>query len=266
MATDRTLLEGLIDYAGVFPPARHPLEKALEIYQAAKAGPDGWVLGPFLCLASQLPALGRLVASGESMAIGIVLDVPIDKVAQSVDQIELKVDSGQFDYEPLSTRAPVIYAESREPESLDFLESIKLARDRGLDVRAKIRTGGESPAAFPDVDTVTAFLTACLASDIPFKATAGLHQPFRHTSVVEGATEFGFMNLLAATRAALVDPTTLAKALTASNIGDFNVATASWKGIGEEIESRTVRNVLRSIGSCSFAEPVGYLRDLGMLA
>ncbi|MBT8250771.1 MAG: hypothetical protein KJN81_10955 [Acidimicrobiia bacterium] len=266
MATDRTLLEGLIDYAGVFPPARHSLEKAVDLYRSAKAGPDGWVLGPFLCLASQLPALGRLVAADETMATGVVLDIPIDQVARSVDQIELKVDSGRFDYGPVSARAPVVYAESREPQSLDFLESIKIARDRGLDVRAKIRTGGESAEAFPDVDTVAAFLIACIADGIPFKATAGLHHPFRHSSGVEGATEFGFVNLLAATRAALVDPSVLVDALTASHAGDFDISTASWMGTGTHIEAGTVRSYLRSFGSCSFDEPAGYLRDLGMLA
>ncbi len=265
MATERTLLEGIIDYAGVFPPARHPLATALQVYRTATSGPDGWLLGPFLCPASQLPELNQLLSAGEHIAIGAVLDIPADQMDRAVDQVELKVDAGRFDYGPISEWAPVVYSECRTPSDLTFLDSIQRARDAGLDVRAKIRTGGESAVSFPSIEHVSAFLARCIQRGIPFKATAGLHSPFRHESTIEGATEHGFVNLLAATRATLVDPSKSAYALAATEPSEFDMVTAAWDGIGRDIDAAVVRESLRSFGSCSFEEPAGYLRDLGML-
>jgi hypothetical protein len=41
----RALLEGLIDYAGLFPPAKLDMRPAVENYAAYLAGPDAWALG-----------------------------------------------------------------------------------------------------------------------------------------------------------------------------------------------------------------------------
>jgi hypothetical protein len=50
----RTLLTGLIDYAGLFPPAQLPLEQALANYARYRQQPDAWMLGRFICPANKL--------------------------------------------------------------------------------------------------------------------------------------------------------------------------------------------------------------------
>ena len=60
-ASLRALLSGAIDYAGLFPPAALPLEEAFRNYTRYCAGPDGWMLGRFLCPASRLGELRALV-------------------------------------------------------------------------------------------------------------------------------------------------------------------------------------------------------------
>ena len=48
------LLEGLIDYAGLFPPAALDLAPALENHAHYRSGPDAWMLGRFIVPASRL--------------------------------------------------------------------------------------------------------------------------------------------------------------------------------------------------------------------
>jgi hypothetical protein len=256
------LLETLIDYAGVFPPAALSVADARAEYERAKAGEHGWVLGPMLVLASQLDELET------PSALGLVADVAIPPDAPQLTQVERRVTAADASAAVAELRdaAPVLYLESADPDDLGVLEPIATARSVGLDVRAKIRTGGATATAFPTPEAVAAFIGACVAHELPFKATAGLHHPVRQASTVEGAVEHGFVNVLAATRCALVgdDDATLA-ALRSTASADFEITTATFRGVGAELDPHQVRATFRSIGSCSFAEPTGYLADLGML-
>src|SRR5437660_944326 len=56
-ASLRALLTGLIDYAGLFPPAGLPLDEATRNYAVYRAGPEHWMLGRFICPAARLPEL-----------------------------------------------------------------------------------------------------------------------------------------------------------------------------------------------------------------
>jgi len=58
---------------------------------------------------------------------------------------------------------------------------------------------GPDAAAFPTVESEAAFIARCVALDIPFKATAGLHQPVRHYDTEIGVEHHGFVNLWTAT-------------------------------------------------------------------
>ena len=44
----RALLTGVIDYAGLFPPAKLPMDQALSNYLRYRDGPDAWMLGNFV--------------------------------------------------------------------------------------------------------------------------------------------------------------------------------------------------------------------------
>lgn len=53
----RAFLTGLIDYAGLFPPARLGLDEAVPNFAAYRQSRDAWMLGRFICPAARLQAL-----------------------------------------------------------------------------------------------------------------------------------------------------------------------------------------------------------------
>jgi hypothetical protein len=72
LASARALLNGIVDYAGTFPPAGLTLREAFEQYRQAKAGADGWLIGRFILPAASMPEFEELtrqaVAQGFSPA------------------------------------------------------------------------------------------------------------------------------------------------------------------------------------------------------
>src|SRR5438067_7404264 len=50
----RALLTGIIDYAGLFPPANLPLDQAIRHYARYRTEPESWMLARFVCPAKRL--------------------------------------------------------------------------------------------------------------------------------------------------------------------------------------------------------------------
>jgi hypothetical protein len=67
------MLAGIIDYAGLFPPAQLPLAEAIRCYARYRQGPDRWMLGHFICPAQRLgelsPFVPELFSSGPALPI-----------------------------------------------------------------------------------------------------------------------------------------------------------------------------------------------------
>jgi len=72
----RTLLDGILDYAALFPPARLPLDQAIRNYAGYRQGPGGWMLGRFVCPAPRLAELApyreELFSSGPPFAFSVL--------------------------------------------------------------------------------------------------------------------------------------------------------------------------------------------------
>jgi hypothetical protein len=131
-------------------------------------------------------------------------------------------------------------------------------------VRAKLRSGGTSAAAFPSVDAVARFVHAAVAAGVPFKATAGLHNALRHRDEDTGFAHHGFLNLLAATSAALAgaDLAAVARLVAVTEPEPLlEVLQALDPG-----QAAAVRQSFVGFGTCSTVEPVEDLAGLGLLA
>jgi hypothetical protein len=124
----------------------------------------------------------------------------------------------------------------------------------------KLRCGGQAVETFPSVDQIADFLAVLAGSGTSFKATAGLHNAVRHTDPATGFRHHGFLNLLVATARALSGDDV--RAALASEDGAALAAEAA--GLSDDA-ARATRGVFASYGSCSLAEPVIDLENLGLL-
>lgn len=72
----QALLAGAIDYAGLFPPAKLPLEQAIRNHARYRREPEAWMLGRFICPASRLaemaPFVGELFTEEAPCPLSVV--------------------------------------------------------------------------------------------------------------------------------------------------------------------------------------------------
>ncbi len=301
---ERILFEGIVDYAGLYPPATLSMPVAVRNYAHYRAGSNGWMLGRFICPAA---ALERFSVEAEALlprdagAIPWRLsvtgsgDLPSDLAAIAtfnrrhvicfndvgavVDTIEVKAATVQ-EIEAIDNETP--------REVTTYIE-IPIAADPAplLDAiarvgrRPKMRMGGTTADAFPSSAHVVRFLAQCVAAKLTAKATAGLHHPvcgtYRLTydeHAVRGRM-FGFVNLFLAT-ALLANGGTTADAIALLEEVDVSTITSTeahtvWHHDGRDIAfdrallHRVREQLLVSFGSCSFIEPVDESRALGLL-
>ena len=157
-------------------------------------------------------------------------------------------------------------------------------------LHAKIRTGGVTADATPPAAAVAAFLCGCVARGVVAKATAGLHHavsgdlPLATGEIGPTGWMFGFLNLVLAAgiaegagRAAAQSPdvaAAVARLLTVTReptwVGHAQVDWGDGRRpiIEGPLEPFAVagRAIIRSIGTCSFDEPVGDARRIALVA
>lgn len=237
----RALLEHLIDYAGLFPPAALTMQDAVRNYARYRDGEYAWALGKFV-----VP---------QARAVEVPKEFPLSILG--VDEVKATTEAEIAEF-PAG-----VYVEIADVQLLDAIKR------HGQ--RAKIRTGGITPDAFPAIDNVAGFLRACKAKGVAFKATAGLHHPLRCVKPLTYepnaplGTMHGFLNVFLA--AALLDHADEVLAENDPRAFAFDDDGASWRGhrvtTGELIAMR--RDFAISFGSCSFEEPINDLKELGWL-
>jgi len=291
----RAMLAGLIDYAGLFPPAQLPMQPAVDNYATYRGGDDAWMLGRFVVPLPRLEELEQaaekhLPADGEEPWPLSVLAPPDADAAEAlrkfdqrwggtglaISALELRVASPEQVERALQLMPEhweLFFEAATGEDSHPIVEA--LAGTRG---RAKIRTGGVTAEAFPRPTQVQAFLEDCRAAGAPFKATAGLHHPicgrYRLTYEDESpcATMYGFANLFLAAallHAGAVAPEEVSRLLVEcdSMAFCFDDEGAQWHDArittAQLTEAR--QSFCRSYGSCSFTEPIDDLRGLTWL-
>ena len=236
------LLEHLVDHAPTFPPASLPPADALAEDARAQASPHAFMLGRLVWPASRLGELG-----GALRVLSVVADAPVPDDTR-IEAIEVPPGTSM----DFRGGTPAVFLEL-SLDSAQLADDVAALGRLGL-VGAKVRCGG---AATPSVAQLAGFIRACREYGVPFKATAGLHHAVRR------GNEHGFLNLLAA--AVFGDEE---QALADEDDDSFGLDATSfrWRDrrAGPE-ELERARAFLRSIGSCSFFEPVEELEGLRML-
>lgn len=125
----RALLAGIIDYAGLFPPASLSLEESVRNYLAYRNQPEAWMLGRLVCPAGRLNELPPLV-------VGATDDLYVSLLVRAANSPDAE-DQLRRDLAAIGTLSPVIHVDvvdlcvpvntvfSLEPDCLmDFLARI----------------------------------------------------------------------------------------------------------------------------------------------
>src|SRR5438045_1638209 len=88
--TLRALLEHVIDYAGLFLPAKLPIDESVRNYLTYEASPRSWMVGGFVCPARRLEELAAILATYERRSCVFeccVIARPAEGFAQAVETV-----------------------------------------------------------------------------------------------------------------------------------------------------------------------------------
>lgn len=291
------LLEGLIDYAGLFPPAGEDMRTALENYASYAKGPDRRALGRFIVPITSLAELEKqgsdLIPQGggdQPWRLSVLVADDIAAAAEKMSRFNQDHASGSregravIDVVEMKATTPDEIAKQRRALSPEFTAyfEIPLSGDMSallsamskLDARAKVRTGGVTVEAFPSADMLSQFIAACAKAGVPFKATAGLHHPVRndyrltYESNAPKGTMYGFLNVFLASVLVYAgeDEATCKAVLEESDASTFSFEDAAirWrdKVAGTDQIAAARSEFAIAFGSCSFREPVDELAAL----
>ena len=257
------LFDRFFDDAAIFPPGNAAMDDAVRGHVAALDSPLARHVGPFVCSASRLTALGAALHTTHTDTLDLALVTPagtaVAAIAAAHDDSRLRLRavevSGTEPGDPLPSVPEGTLLLVERPARAPF--------DLPPDVALKLRTGGETAEAFPDDARLASALTDALEQDLRFKLTAGLHHAVRHTDPATGFEHHGFLNVVLAVNAVLSGASDdVATAIVAER--DPSVVAADVSDLDEAARGH-VRSRFLSFGTCSISEPIDDLRGLGLL-
>lgn len=291
----RTLLSEIIDYAGLFPPSKLSMPEAVINYATYRNSNYRWMLGRFVVPVSRLDEFAASAKDFFARDAGGVWRLSVlagDDIRETVRRVEdfnaEYAEHALCDALEIKADVPAVIEEASEiipPHFQNFFELplgdelAELITTLALrQQRAKIRTGGVTPEAFPPTRAIVRFIRVCLAANVPFKATAGLHHPVRcmkpltyEPDAPEGMMN-GFLNLFLATAFARIGfkPSLLEELLEDefTESFEFDANGVWWRQehflSTAQLKITRERSVI-SFGSCSFDEPIEDLQEIGLL-
>jgi hypothetical protein len=228
----RAFFSGLIDYAGLFPPAALDLVDTVANYRTYIDRPERWILSRCIMTAAHVEQLReeslRMFTAHQPLEVSLVsrdLASDISRVVASIRSsngrvvvraaevvIDCKKDLARQvashdallrDLDPLGEHIPVFYEVSASDTWDDafrqVVDAIDLARPHSArKFGCKLRCGGLEPILIPSAERIAQVLQSCAVRSIPLKCTAGLHQPFRHADEIDGVgvMSHGYCNVV----------------------------------------------------------------------
>jgi hypothetical protein len=291
----RSLLAGLIDYAGLFPPAGLGMDAAVRNYDSYINGEHAWMLGRLVVPAARLAEYAEAVrtagidANAWSLS-ALATAADADATARfntgadeagagglgSIDVLEIKAANAREiqDAGHAFGDSYQLYFETPPDKWHPLLPGTAVAK-----ARAKIRTGGEVPSAIPEESRVLEFLRIASERRLAFKATAGLHHPLRGMQRLTYKPDsptgvmHGFLNVFCAAVLLWHEPDRRQEAAWMLGERDADAITMdeamTWHNSGVTLTAEQIKDARAqfciAFGSCSFTEPIDDLRKLGWL-
>lgn len=290
LASVQKLLTSIVDYAGLFPPAKLSLDSAIDTYNQAQSSSENWMLGHFVLPVSRLSEFEQVLsAKDQEYSLSLILskewraELTQLKLEKPVSETSIKIAALEFP--PLSS-SEIKEALTLIPASIDTFFEIPFSADlenylpifQNSQAAAKIRAGGITPDLFPSVEKLNEFVCLFASHRIPFKATAGLHHPlagqyaltYEPNSAI--ASMQGFLNLAILAAFAFIHKITQTEGLTilqTSSAHEFQFTDREIRWRDQSLNlieiEKTRQQFFRSFGSCSFHEPVHDLKVLKLL-
>ncbi len=292
----KILLSEIVDYAGVFPPSKLAMSEAVINYATYRNSNYGWMLGRFVVPVGRfgefLDAAKDFVErdkNGGAWRLSVLASEDIYETVRQIedfnaknapyivcDALEVKANSSSLVEKIASAVPPSIETFFELPLNGDLADLVSTLAIRKQN--AKIRTGGVTPEAFPTAKEIIRFVRTCLAANVPFKATAGLHHPLRcfkpltyESDAPEGVMN-GFLNLFLMTgfTRAGFKVNLLKELLEDETEGGFKFKETgvSWRQEyflnNSQLYNLREKGII-SFGSCSFEEPVADLQEIRIL-
>lgn len=282
-ASASALLSGVVDYAGLFPPAALTMADAVAEYRAAAGGPEAWMLGRFVVPAARLDELAAVLSEsrGDGWRVSAIVRDGELADAEAVRRFNDAADAHGARVDSIEGKPTAIehvdWLARTFPKAFEIYVEVAPGPHVGSwftriavhGLRAKVRTGGVTADAFPSPRALAELLDTAVRHHIRLKATAGLHHAvrgsYRLTYAPDSASApmYGYLNVLLA-MTALASGASVAEteALLQSTEADaltFEADVVRW-GTREFPASALARvraGGLVSFGSCSFREPAG---------
>lgn len=289
------LLSEIVDYAGLFPPSQLSMQEAVINYATYKNSNYKWMLGRFVVPVSRLDEFLESARdffsrdSGDGWRLSVLAGEDIYETVGEItafnaanapnaviDTLEVKAGSNsEIEYiaEALPPGLPTFFEIPLTGNIADLIATLSIKGQR-----AKIRMGGVTPEAFPKTGQIIRFIRTCLAANLPFKATAGLHHPVRcfkpltyQQNAPKGVMN-GFLNVfLAVAFLRMAYKRRLIKELFEDEWAEsfmFDDNGVLWRQehflSTAHLKDLRRKNII-SFGSCSFEEPIEDLQEIGLL-
>jgi hypothetical protein len=267
-----TIFRGLFHDAAIFPPGDAPLSEAVPAHRAWRSSPWAPMVGPFICAASRWDELSSEL-SGDQSPLEVSLTVRglrelVEVAPRALTEPRVRLVSIEV---PASADDAAQIASVRDALPTPVLAYVELALptltpsaaekliEHGL--RLKLRTGGLVPEAFPGERPLGDALLVASAAALPFKLTAGLHDPVRHSDAGTGFEHHGYLNILLAVARAVGG--TSGDVVEALAEGEPRSIASSLASL-QPAEVQAVRGLFDGFGTCSISDPIAGLINLGL--
>lgn len=296
-------LDKLIDYSGLFPPAKLEIDNSLNNYADYIKSDDKWMMSQFIIPVSRLHEISTKSMDNFSEAFPLSLSLISGNIINEFNLVNQFLDTFQ---------SKVVFSgyESRISDLATFSQSLvnvhQLCKSQNLDFNAfhevspsdnwvvemnkavslisafnadyktniglKLRCGGIDANMFPSAENIGHTILACKYAHLPMKFTAGLHHPIRHYNESIQAEMYGFFNVFIGGMVAHkfdVELDILIGILLDEKPENFifDENGLCWKNYSisnQEIQKYRQESFI-SYGSCSFNEPREDLQQLGLL-
>jgi hypothetical protein len=270
---ERALFRALFDDAAVFPPGLAPLSQALADHVARQSSSPADLIGPLLLPVS---AIGELLQIERPRQMGVALigrpgiDPALvrDALSRLRESPDVSVEGVEIGWSPeweqaLGWGAALSIEVPRGPEQECALAELRGHATGATPVQAKFRTGSTPDTPAPTPTELASFVRAAVDHDLGFKLTGGLHHAISLTTTT-GEDQFGFLNVVAATRWALAHGAEVPEMETLLSQRDpapiLDIITRM-----SEADASVLRAFFTAYGCCGVMDPIGDLASLGLI-